>query len=239
MKTYKNTFWWMLGICIVSLILAIGLEYEWDKELLDLFTSLFTGHRNFIINVFIGVFASALLILISSLVAYFCERKKNIFLYYCAVENLIARMGDFFTDYSEITPAGRRIKYSTEAAERIRGVRQQYTVNIIVLKSSFSFFFSKVFDAKKINRIHDHVYRLNDKFWQLFLPYLQYKGHVIPENSFDLSEIIMILSCQDKNKILVNIRNDLESFDKYLRIAYDENKRKLFEFKEDTTHDIQ
>ena len=67
MKLYRNLFWGSLIISIISIIIIV---------VSSIYT---TNFSNILMNVFCGVFASALLLLANSIIGYLDERKRKVF----------------------------------------------------------------------------------------------------------------------------------------------------------------
>lgn len=71
MKEQKKIIIWSLVIGIISIVIATILEFKIDK----LIYLLACGHRNFAINILIGVFSGALLSFLTSVII--CKHQKN------------------------------------------------------------------------------------------------------------------------------------------------------------------
>lgn len=68
MKVYKKTIIWMIAVCIIFLSLSLNLEFN---VLIHI-----DYHKDYLENIFLGIFASGLLVLIPSIVGYCCEKKQ-------------------------------------------------------------------------------------------------------------------------------------------------------------------
>lgn len=65
----------MLIICTISLIISISIEFNFFIN----FSSILGNNLDFFENIFLGIFASSLLVLIPSIVSYFHEKKQYYF----------------------------------------------------------------------------------------------------------------------------------------------------------------
>ncbi|WP_418750056.1 hypothetical protein [Frisingicoccus sp.] len=72
MRSHKKVILWSFTIMLLSIVVAIVLEWKLEKNILT--NSIFLGHRNFVINILLGIFASAFLAYITALITYLSLR---------------------------------------------------------------------------------------------------------------------------------------------------------------------
>lgn len=90
MSEQKKTIYWCASVSLLSLILNFFLEFECDRFFIAWQTNCFTGHRDYIINLLIGICTGAFLSLLIARINYSSEKEKFIMEFSNLVE-------DFYT----------------------------------------------------------------------------------------------------------------------------------------------
>ncbi len=78
MKEQKKVFYCSAGVMILSLVLGAIFELEWDRYFITWQSNCLTGHRDFVINIMIGVCSGSLLSFCTSWINYSSEKEKFI-----------------------------------------------------------------------------------------------------------------------------------------------------------------
>lgn len=95
MSEQRKTIVWCAIITILSLLLNIFLEFEWDRLFIVWQTNFLTEHRDFIINTLTGICTGAFLSLLIARINYSAEKEKFIIEFSNLVE-------DFYTVCNEL-----------------------------------------------------------------------------------------------------------------------------------------
>jgi uncharacterized membrane protein YciS (DUF1049 family) len=72
MRIYKHTTWIASIICVVSIVIAVILEWKIDKIIINLMI----GHRAFVIDFLLGVVASGLFVVAASIIGYITTKAR-------------------------------------------------------------------------------------------------------------------------------------------------------------------
>jgi len=78
LKEQKKVFYCSAGVMILSLALGAIFELEWDRYFITWQSNCLTGHRDFVINIMIGICSGSLLSVCTSWINYSSEKEKFI-----------------------------------------------------------------------------------------------------------------------------------------------------------------
>lgn len=155
MKENKIAIKWLVAIIVATFISAVVLEWKWDIVLVETVSAFMLGHRGFVINVLLGIFASGILALIIAFITYHVKKKELLNDYYIVAQRYIHETTFFYTEHfdkgTDVLTAKKNLK-SKEAAIKIKDLQVLFQ-EIASMKSRISFYTKHNKISKQIETI--------------------------------------------------------------------------------------
>lgn len=82
MKIYKKIIRISILIMLISLVIAIGLEWRIDDKILNNKINILAEHRSFVINILIGIFTGGILSFLTSIASFFTIERNTMLKYF-------------------------------------------------------------------------------------------------------------------------------------------------------------
>lgn len=219
MKEQRRVLQAVIPTMIVSLIVSVALEFS-----TPIFTVTFM-HSSFLQSIFLGIFSSSFLLVITALISYFRQKKAAVNQYWLAIAGLSHRITEFAvlhlqeyanqakTDEEYISLIIHHLKeLGYSIAPEITAIHDKYAeVNLTHSKISFT--------VKKNNVVYDQIeksFLLAGQINQQITDIFKVAANMFPQED---SRVIIAFSKEDSASAL--LENEVEQLARQLSIVND------------------
>lgn len=169
MRIYKKTLFWLFGITCILILLIV---------LLSIYHKMI-NNSDFIINICIGIFASSFLVLLTAIIGYNVEKKKEMTKYSNMINCFMLKIIPLFKFFNSES----NINIETEI-ELVRSLYNYLLSHYHMNNCEIDLIFSKNRSSKLIDEIDDMLYEIYTRIIVLNNMYWELKLEIIGEDDF-------------------------------------------------------
>lgn len=169
MKGQKIIFYISVIFAVISLSCGVIGEFEVDRNW-SIYCAAFAGHRDFFVNLSLGIFTGAALSAVTSLISYHSYKQQVLFRYWTSLEGHLQALNLFGHRYfkygSTTDECIDQIKDSNEILSDVLALEASYT-ELAKLRKEISIFFQKSAMKKKIKDVFELAGEINIELTQI------------------------------------------------------------------------